>query len=65
MKKTLLTCIIIIILMFISACAHFNAIELETGANDPLMTNLLDTDMDLAQIEDGTGFVGEATSCPT
>ena len=42
-----------------------NHLLLETRANDPIMMNLLDNDQDLAQIEDGTGFVGEATACPT
>ena len=65
MKRRLLCWLLLGILAGLAGCAHFNALELETRANDPLMTNLLDNDLDLAQIEDGIGFVGEATSCPT
>jgi hypothetical protein len=59
--------IVILLLLFISlmtGCVS-NIVLLETRANDPIMMNLLDNDADLAQIEDGTGFVGEATACPT
>jgi len=38
---------------------------LETRVNDPIMLNLLDNDLDIAQIEDGIGTVGEAATCPT
>jgi hypothetical protein len=53
-----------ILLILISGCVS-NQLLLETRANDPIMMNLLDNDLDLAQIEDGTGFIGEATACPT
>lgn len=66
MKNKLSTWLALAGLLLLGGCAaRFNAIELETRANDPLMTHLMDNDIDLAQIEDGTGFVGEATSCPT
>ncbi len=59
-------CIVILSMLFIliAGCVS-NSLLLETRANDPIMMNLLDNDLDLAQIEDGTGFVGEATACPT
>ena len=57
---TLLT----LLLILLSGCVS-NQLLLETRANDPIMMNLLDNDLDLAQIEDGTGFIGEATACPT
>lgn len=59
--------IILLCTMFIlvlSGCVS-NTLLLETRVNDPIMMNLLDNDLDIAQIEDGTGFVGEASSCPT
>jgi len=66
MKRHLTGLLALAVLLLLSGCAaHFNAIELETRANDPLMTHLMDNDIDLAQIEDGTGLVGEAASCPT
>ena len=52
------------ILFLVAGCAP-NALLLETKVNDPIMMNLLDNDLDLTQIEDGTGFVGEAAACPT
>ena len=58
-------CLLLLLsLLFVMGCVS-NALLLETRANDPIMMNLLDNDLDLAQIEDGTGFVGEATACPT
>jgi len=60
-------CFILLIAFFIvllSGCVS-NTPLLETKVNDPIMMNLLDNDADLTQIEDGTGFIGEATSCPT
>ena len=47
-----------------SGCVS-NTLLLDTQVNDPIMMNLLDNDVDLVQVEDGTGFVGEAASCPT
>lgn len=55
-----------IAILWLTGCATTrDALLLETRANDPIMMNLLDNDLDIAQIEDGTGFVGEATACPT
>ena len=60
---TILACLLLSIL---GGCASTqDALLMETRVNDPIMMNLLDNDLDLAQIEDGTGFVGETTSCPT
>jgi hypothetical protein len=56
--------LLILLLILFSGCVS-NQLLLETRANDPIMMNLLDNDLDLAQIEDGTGFIGEATACPT
>jgi hypothetical protein len=56
--------LISLLLLIFFGCAS-NTLLLETRVNDPIMMNLLDNDADLAQIEDGTGFVGEATACPT
>ena len=53
-----------ILTILLSGCVS-NTLLLDTQVNDPIMMNLLDNDVDLAQIEDGTGFVGEAASCPT
>ena len=53
-----------ILTILVSGCVS-NTLLLDTQVNDPIMMNLLDNDVDLAQIEDGTGFVGEAASCPT
>jgi len=58
------SCVILLILLTLSECG-LNPVLLETRANDPIMMNLLDNDIDLAQIEDGTGFAGDAASCPT
>ncbi len=52
------------VILIIAGCVS-NTLLLETRVNDPIMMNLLDNDLDIAQIEDGTGFVGEASSCPT
>ena len=41
------------------------ALEMETRVNCPLMKDLQDNDEDLVQIEDGTGTVGDAATCPT
>ncbi len=41
------------------------ALQMEKKVNCPLMKNLQDNDEDLVQIEDGTGAVGEAATCPT
>jgi hypothetical protein len=54
----------IILLTALSGCVS-NVLLLETRANDPIMMNLLDNDLDLTQVEDGTGFIGESTACPT
>jgi len=51
-------------LILITGCVS-NTLLLDTRANDPIMMNLLDNDADISQIEDGTGFIGEATACPT
>lgn len=53
-----------ILTILFSGCVS-NTLLLDTQVNDPIMMNLLDNDVDLAQVEDGTGFVGEAASCPT
>jgi hypothetical protein len=53
-----------LLLISFSGCVS-NVLLLETRANDPIMMNLLDNDLDLSQVEDGTGFIGEATACPT
>lgn len=66
-SRTAAACVIIILLLSFSlfqGCAS-NTLLLETRVNDPIMMNLLDNDADLAQIEDGTGSVGEAATCPT
>ncbi|OVE78588.1 hypothetical protein BVY01_05000 [bacterium I07] len=61
-------CLFSLILLFslslFSGCVS-STLLLETSVNDPIMMNLLDNDADLAQIEDGTGSVGEAATCPT
>ncbi len=53
-----------ILLLSLSGCVS-NVLLLETRANDPIMMNLLDNELDLSQVEDGTGFIGESTACPT
>jgi len=60
---SLLAVLSLFIILFFGCVS--NQLLLETRANDPIMMNLLDNDLDLAQIEDGTGFIGEATACPT
>jgi len=64
--KPFVSCLLIltVMLILITGCVS-NTLLLETRANDPIMMNLLDNDADIAQIEDGTGFIGEATACPT
>ncbi len=65
-EKILISCAIILLVTgIIAGCGRLNPVLMETRVNDPIMMNLLDNDVDLAQIEDGTGFAGEATSCPT
>ena len=56
--------VLFVVFLGVTGCAS-NTLLLETRVNDPIMLNLLDNDLDLAQIEDGTGFVGEAAACPT
>ena len=66
-RLSIFLCVSLVITFFIvllSGCVS-NTLLLETKVNDPIMMNLLDNDADLTQIEDGTGFIGEATSCPT
>jgi hypothetical protein len=41
------------------------ALEMETRVNCSIMKDLQDNDEDLVQIEDGTGTVGDAATCPT
>ena len=64
--NSFISCILLIgiLTILVSGCVS-NTLLLDTQVNDPIMMNLLDNDVDLAQIEDGTGFVGEAASCPT
>ena len=64
--KTIVLCLFIstYMIMLLAGCVS-NTLLLETKVNDPIMMNLLDNDADLAQIEDGTGFIGEASTCPT
>jgi hypothetical protein len=66
LANSFVSCILLIGILTIlfSGCVS-NTLLLDTQVNDPIMMNLLDNDVDLAQIEDGTGFVGEAASCPT
>lgn len=61
----LLASVLSLSIIFFSGCGTLNPLLLETKVNDPIMMNLLDNDMDLAQIEDGTGFAGDAATCPT
>ena len=66
-RLSIFLCVSLVITFFIvllSGCVS-NTLLLETKVNDPIMMNLLDNYADLTQIEDGTGFIGEATSCPT
>ena len=56
--------LIAFLLILFIGCAS-NTLLLETKVNDPIMTDLLDNDADLSQIEDGTGSIGEAATCPT
>lgn len=64
--KPFVSCLLIltVMLILITGCVS-NTLLLDTRANDPIMMNLLDNDADISQIEDGTGFIGEATACPT
>jgi len=64
--KIIVLCLFIstTMIMLLTGCVS-NTLLLETKVNDPIMMNLLDNDADLAQIEDGTGFIGEAATCPT
>ena len=64
--KIIVMCLFIstYMIMLLAGCVS-NTLLLETKVNDPIMMNLLDNDADLAQIEDGTGFIGEAATCPT
>lgn len=57
---------ILLLPVIASGCVSSSrALEMETRVNCPLMKNLQDNDEDLVQIEDGTGAVGEAATCPT
>ncbi|MBN2416757.1 hypothetical protein JXO52_12995 [bacterium] len=56
---------VLLLSAFWTGCGTLNPLLLETKVNDPIMMNLLDNDSDLAQIEDGTGFAGDAATCPT
>ena len=62
---SLKTSLLLIILLLTPGCSSINRLALETKANDPIMMNLMDNDIDLVQIENGTGSTGDATACPT
>ena len=64
MRHGFLLLLLLILTYAFSGCVS-NILLLETKVNDPVMMNLMDNDLDIAQIEDGTGFVGEAAACPT
>lgn len=64
-RRLLLALAISLLTVLFYRCGTLNPLLLETKVNDPIMMNLLDNDTDLAQIEDGTGFAGDAATCPT
>ena len=64
LRLLLVALTLVCMLCLMTGCVS-NVVLLETRVNGPIMMNLLDNDADLTQIEDGTVFSGEATTCPT
>lgn len=71
MKKKIIGILILPAVLFLFLTSFWSCVSksdyllLDRYANDPIMKGIQDNDQDLAQIEDGSGAIGEASSCPT